>query len=710
MIRGDGEVATPSSRVPHSVVGNIIENMAVRCRAQFERDDEATRTRGGGNSGDGSGDGDRASPARRCEWRGKLCDFKSHAKSSCPLMAPGPEPGRADAAAVAATEASSDEQGNGTDGSAMAIARKYVPSDAADPATAPGEGGGNNEVPSSPDEMAVMWRGETLLTDRALELRAEAGRILSRGQRPSSIGAVVVDGIEFEIPSSPETSPPPMRGGAKRPSPPSTKLSAGEKMPPPKPPPSNTVVADEAPPSSGKMLVAGEILRPPPSKPSPAGKTTASSSKPTPAGKGPPPLSRPKPEVAAETTPPSSRRRRVAARRVHDGDELACPRPWATNRANSRTPVRSNSDATMMASARDGGAVVGHDENDDDSTANKDRPSTGIDTVATKGGDKRRQLAKHRRVGSESDALLMAAVRLLVSEEVSKIRQVHNMATCEERPPSSSSSSSTQQRDSVAAMFVHRHLMDFCSSWMRRKPEALHDFVVYRPKMTTGRTESSSNGNDGGCIDKLLCGIPGPGRTCWEGGLYPVIFRWEDGVDAPPTCRFPRDFHHANVRPCGIVSLSTLKVTEWHPEISILELLFDLQQLLAHPDHDRPAQDDARDSHRGGVYDFKTTIQASLYSPSSLLETASSGMMDGFGPSASAWQLVDGEALLGHRQLGRARNPRPARPGVPAFESSLHGDGRLDGACKLRCSCCAWGQTIWDSRHEMRYLFGRGGS
>jgi ubiquitin-protein ligase len=113
-------------------------------------------------------------------------------------------------------------------------------------------------------------------------------------------------------------------------------------------------------------------------------------------------------------------------------------------------------------------------------------------------------------------------------------------------------------------------LSSFRRKWMERKSDALFDFVVYRKKS--------------GSTTRLLCGIPGPKRTPWEGGLFPVLMTCFSDPDQPPKCQYPPDFHHVNVYPSGLISASTVHPElDRHHEISIPELLFSLQKHLAHP-------------------------------------------------------------------------------------------------------------------------------
>lgn len=289
-----------------------------------------------------------------------------------------------------------------------------------------------------------------------------------------------------------------------------------------------------------------------------------------------------------------------------------------------------------------------------------------------------------------NDAFLLTAVKVQVVKELAK-QQLQ--------------SDNTTTPMTVKAVLVHQYIVDFCSHWIRRKPHALFDFVVYRPgNNLVSRQEEGGNSNNEFYqgMNKLLCGISGPKRTEWEGGLYPVLLEWTDRA-LPPVCKFPKHFHHANVCPTtGIVMLSTFRSPEWHPEISIPEILFDLQQLLAHPNHDENISLSKEEQEN---YQVKIRIQNSMYEPNSLLLTAQD--IDGFGESR-LWQLVDGDALLCDRGRHENSNVVHVQPGEPEFNGSLalrHGQREV---CKARCSCCAYGQSLWDEEHEMRFIFGTG--
>jgi len=121
-------------------------------------------------------------------------------------------------------------------------------------------------------------------------------------------------------------------------------------------------------------------------------------------------------------------------------------------------------------------------------------------------------------------------------------------------------------------------------------------------------------------------GIPGPKRTPWEGGLFPVIMDWtRSGIRKPPHCKFPAGFHHVNVYPSGTVCVSTLNEMEgWDASISICEILFSIQQLLAHENARSPAHKEAWDCYMSSVpaYNEKAKEQAQKWSPNAFLDLA----------------------------------------------------------------------------------------
>jgi len=156
---------------------------------------------------------------------------------------------------------------------------------------------------------------------------------------------------------------------------------------------------------------------------------------------------------------------------------------------------------------------------------------------------------------------------------------------------------------------VESYIDSFCRQWIRRKPEALNDFLVYRVH------NRSLDDHHEDKVPTLLVGIPGPLNSPWEGGMFPVVMLWAN-LSRPPKCVFPA-IHHCNVYSSGTISVSTLnEECEWSRSYSVPELFFTIQQLLAHPNVDSPAQKEAYlcyiKSREG--YDNKAREQAAKFS------------------------------------------------------------------------------------------------
>jgi len=134
---------------------------------------------------------------------------------------------------------------------------------------------------------------------------------------------------------------------------------------------------------------------------------------------------------------------------------------------------------------------------------------------------------------------------------------------------------------------------NFVRDWIVAKPPYFRDFCVYRPiQHLTGP------------ISQIIVGIPGPRNTDWQDGLYPLLVTFTpEGFERkePPKCDFPEDFFHPNVYE-GNVHVNTLVEFEgpWDPSISLPELFFCIQQLLAHPNHRGSL---STSSTSGGLYD-----------------------------------------------------------------------------------------------------------
>ncbi|XP_053668726.1 SUMO-conjugating enzyme UBC9-B-like [Anopheles marshallii] len=89
------------------------------------------------------------------------------------------------------------------------------------------------------------------------------------------------------------------------------------------------------------------------------------------------------------------------------------------------------------------------------------------------------------------------------------------------------------------------------------------------------------------------CAIPGKKGTAWEGGLYKLMMTFKDDYPfSPPNCVFEPPLFHPNVYPSGSVCLSLLNVeSDWHPAITIEQILLSIQELLNNPNIKDPVQE-----------------------------------------------------------------------------------------------------------------------
>lgn len=91
---------------------------------------------------------------------------------------------------------------------------------------------------------------------------------------------------------------------------------------------------------------------------------------------------------------------------------------------------------------------------------------------------------------------------------------------------------------------------------------------------------------------RWTAGIPGREGTPWEGAVYTInIFFPTDFPSQPPKCQFAPVLFHPNVFPSGTVCLSILNAEKgWKPAINLGQILLGIQDLLANPNPDDPAQ------------------------------------------------------------------------------------------------------------------------
>lgn len=264
-----------------------------------------------------------------------------------------------------------------------------------------------------------------------------------------------------------------------------------------------------------------------------------------------------------------------------------------------------------------------------------------------------------------------------------------------------------------------RHVLSFCREWMVRKPDPLFNFVVYREPMTyeTATNETTKelpNQRKTKDLTLLLVGVPGPDRTPWEGGLYPVLFKWDPSKlnDDPPTCRFPPGFQHPNVDPSsGIIRLSTLtKGFGWSPDITIPEIMFDIQQLLAHPNFNVVARLDASKthSHSKEEYDGIARNLAKKYHPGLFSEEVTKAFASSVTKNSGTTVHLHVHVGVDHIPNVLVEDSSQALKNFTPPEPTFHGNNDCMPSCN--CSCCAWGTATgsWDARLEMRFLWGVG--
>ncbi|KAH9396821.1 SUMO-conjugating enzyme UBC9, partial [Tyrophagus putrescentiae] len=103
--------------------------------------------------------------------------------------------------------------------------------------------------------------------------------------------------------------------------------------------------------------------------------------------------------------------------------------------------------------------------------------------------------------------------------------------------------------------------------------------------------------NEDGTFNLLTwdCAIPGKESTIWAGGLYKLqMFFSAEYPAVPPRCRFVPPLFHPNVFPSGTVCLSILdEEKDWRPSLSVKQVLLGIQELLADPNPNDPAQAEA---------------------------------------------------------------------------------------------------------------------
>ena len=221
---------------------------------------------------------------------------------------------------------------------------------------------------------------------------------------------------------------------------------------------------------------------------------------------------------------------------------------------------------------------------------------------------------------------------------------------------------------------------------MEQKPDALIDFSVQPirkaipPKLITG----------------LLCYIPGPTGSDWEGAKIPMLLRFVE-AHKPPRCKFPGGFFHPNIIYSGTICIDRIMEEEmWKTEMNLAEILFCVQQLLPHPNCKSPAQSEAYHVWRSGAETYQRRVkeEAQKYSIRRKMFCFENEVVD------KNNVLDDGDIATGYEMV-KPSAKKKSKPKPPSFPRGAR-KRVLYPNCD--CSCCAWGQTLWDDKQRMRFL------
>ncbi|OUC40248.1 ubiquitin--protein ligase [Trichinella nativa] len=91
-------------------------------------------------------------------------------------------------------------------------------------------------------------------------------------------------------------------------------------------------------------------------------------------------------------------------------------------------------------------------------------------------------------------------------------------------------------------------------------------------------------------FSEWMCGFPGRNGTLWEGALLKLRVTFPSNYPVePPAFIFDPPIPHPNVYPNGYVSLSILYPTNWKQRTTVSQLFKALDEIMAHPDRENPA-------------------------------------------------------------------------------------------------------------------------
>lgn len=121
---------------------------------------------------------------------------------------------------------------------------------------------------------------------------------------------------------------------------------------------------------------------------------------------------------------------------------------------------------------------------------------------------------------------------------------------------------------------IHRKLINSCRTWIHFKSDLMLDFVVYLVFQNNNEKEKKKSK----FVSCLLCGIPGPKKTPWEGSLVPLKIKYSN--DQSFSAEFPKDLCKFIENPFGTTCLTCIQIPKVYNTLT--KILFTFQQALAY--------------------------------------------------------------------------------------------------------------------------------
>ena len=246
--------------------------------------------------------------------------------------------------------------------------------------------------------------------------------------------------------------------------------------------------------------------------------------------------------------------------------------------------------------------------------------------------------------------------------------------------------------EAAAIKAIHDKCAKECRRWIDYRPDAMYGFKVYPIRSeSAGRLKLQGHKY---MMSGFECHIPGPSNTPWEGATLRARVLYNDGA-SPPWCSFVPPLFHVNVYPSGRICVSTLNEDEgWDSNMTLHEILFTIQQHLAHPRIHSPYQAEAYNVYMKGDGGYEARIKKEVAENLSDVRPPDDGRRD---------VIEQADALSMRPYL-------VGPPKVPDFARNAEGEPIKENYHvnyqNCECSCCAWGQKFYDEKGRMRFLFG----